>query len=70
MDGPKGYGEFHYYSTRVLCPYIRKCQREILDAQMGKAHLFNIDVPSVSLECWDFLNTRKVWKKEIETQGG
>ena len=36
----------------------------------GVGQLFNIDVPSVSSSRWDFLNTRKIWVREIETQGG
>ena len=36
----------------------------------GLDGLFNIDLPSPSSNKWLFLADRKVWKKELETQGG
>ena len=38
--------------------------------QWGVGKLFNIDIPPLSNNRWDFLQSRKVWKKDLEDRGG
>ena len=53
-----------------FAPASANAQEHFWMLKWGTARLFNIDVPFVSSRRWDFLNTRKVWKREPHTQGG
>ena len=53
------------------CPPDTVTQRErFWMLKWGVGKLFNIDIPSLSNNRWDFLQSRKVWKKELEDKGG
>ena len=66
----KGVENFIITPLEYCAPSAVTSRERYWTLKWGVAHLFNIDVPSVSSRRWDFLNTRKLWIREIETQGG
>ena len=65
-------GPEHFVITPLeSCPPDTVTQRERLwMLKWGVGKLFNVDIPPLSNNRWDFLQLRKVWKKELEDRGG